>query len=181
MATTLFCCDKQKINPNSTGVLNRMGGSHFQKFGTKGGDNRLTTEYERYGRCTDCGWCCDRIEYYYYPESYSSKKARILAYNESKCDKRFVQKVSSWIEEVDERDVGYNGSNHLFARVVKIEIGCKFLEWKYKWGQRESYCKVYDDPTQGCNFDRRKSYPENPEETPPNGECGYKFKIKRCS
>lgn len=134
-----------------------------------------TDKLERIGECNDCGWCCDRNEYYYYPEDYSSKKARILAYNESKTDKRFVKNVSSWIEEIDENDVGYD-AKPLFARVVKIEIKCKHLEWRYKWGQRKSRCVVYGDPKHGCNFDRRKAFPESPEDIPTNGLCGYKFK-----
>jgi hypothetical protein len=162
-----YFVDKQKINPNSTGVLIGMGGSHLK---TKEQFVLAIDKFERYGMCINCGWCCERNEYYYYPEDYSAKKAKILAYNECNTSKEFIKRISTWVEQYDDpsREPAY--------RVVKIEIGCDFLEWRYDGTGRKSFCTVYNDSTVGCNYERRKSFPESPLDLGGTGTCGYKFK-----
>lgn len=127
--------------------------------------------YLRTGECNDCGWCCERTIYFDYPEEFSETKAKILAFKESNTDKRFIKNIVSWIEETE--------TCYDRRRVVKVEIGCKYLDWTYESGRRVSFCTVYNDPSKGCNFERRKSFPESVNDLPTNGLCGYHFLKKK--
>lgn len=142
------------------------------RFGedSEGGWRPSSKEHKmkRTGKCLHCGWCCERTLFYDYPEEYSAKKAKILAVNKCNTDKRFIKRVSSWIEEHEQI---YNR-----RRVVKIEVGCEYLKWQYNRNKgRRSFCSRYNDKDVGCNFDVRISYPQRVEDLRPDGDCGFKF------
>jgi len=130
----------------------------------------MALSWKRNGDCVRCGWCCERTLYYDYEVEVGNNEAIILSLKKCNTNDSFIKKVNTWIEA---HEMVYED-----RRVVKIEVGCEFFKWKYNDGMRKGFCTVYKDKEKGCQYDKRKSFPESVNDLSVENTCGYTFEKK---